>query len=195
MQSRDVGTASHSEIHGGRWARADNNAIPTWQLAPDKKSAYLILMNDPTLLQIDLTTPGEVVKAKSLGKMIDGKNPDSRCGLDVAPDGRVYAIVRVDNTTKFGQGYLHHILRFDPKAKKTEDLGVVRVANPDYFDWKAKGPDGKPQQWIHGFHTLPDGALTPMHAHMALVAAKDGSVYVTIIYPFTLLKIDPASLH
>jgi len=38
---------------------------------------------------------------------------------------------------------------------------------------------------------LPDGTLTPMHAHMALAMAKDGTLYATIIYPFTLLKIDP----
>jgi hypothetical protein len=180
------------EVGGKRWTRENSSAIPTWQLAPDKRSAYLILMNDPTLLQIDLMTGGETVTAKSFGKLIDGKNPDSRCGLDVAPDGRVYAVVRVDNATGFGKGYLHHVLRFDPATAKIQDLGVLRVANPDFFDWKAKGPDGKPLPWTHGFHTLPDGALTPMHAHMALVAARDGSIYVTIIYPFTLLKVDAA---
>jgi hypothetical protein len=178
------------EINGDRWTRPNNSAIPTWQLAPDHKSAFLILMNDPTLLQIPLVGGQGTVAARSFGKMIDGKHPDSRCGLDVAPDGRVYAIVRVDNDTGFGNGYLHHILRFDPKTQAHEDLGVLRVSNPDYFDWNTKGPDGKKLPWTHGFHRLPDDALTPLHAHMSLVVARDNTVYVTIIYPFTLLRID-----
>lgn len=178
------------EVEKQRWTRPNKNAIPTWQLAPDHKSAYLILMNDPTLLQIPLAGGEGAAAATRLGKMIDGKHPDSRCGLDVATDGRVYAIVRVDNDTGFGKGYLHHILRFDPKTQKHEDLGVLRVTNPDYFDWDAKGPDGKKLPWTHGFHRLPDSTLTPLHAHMSLVAARDGTIYVTIIYPFTLLRIE-----
>ncbi|HEX8911219.1 MAG TPA: hypothetical protein VF796_02585, partial [Humisphaera sp.] len=176
-------TTAPVEVDGKRWARANNSAIPTWQLAPDKRSAYLILMNDPTLLRIPLDGAEGKVVAKGLGLMIEGKHPDSRCGLDVGPDGRVYAVVRVDNDSGFGKGYLHHVVRFDPATAKHEDLGVLRVKNPDFFDFEAKGPDGKKQPWTHGFHTLPDGALTPLHAHMALVAARDGSVYVTIIYP------------
>jgi hypothetical protein len=42
----------------------------------------------------------------------------------------------------------------------------------------------------HGYHTLPDGTLTPLHVIMALIAARDGSLYATTIYPFTLLKVE-----
>jgi hypothetical protein len=66
-----------------------------------------------------------------------------------------------------------------------DDLGVLAVKNPDYYDFAAKKP------WSGGFHRLPDSTLTPLHAHMALLVAKDGSVYVTVLAPFTLLKIDP----
>ena len=66
------------------------------------------------------------------------------------------------------------------------------VKNPDFFDFKgpqAKNPDGslRPR---HGYHTLPDGTLTPLHVVMAMVVARDGTVYATTIYPFTLLKIE-----
>ena len=176
-------------INGQRWTRADNNAIPTWQLAPDGRHAWLILMNDPTLLRIDLHSSGENAIAESHGKMLDGKNPDSRCALTFHPDGKVYALIRVDNTTGFGTGYLHHLVRYDPAVQRHEDLGVLKVSNPDYFDW-SPGPDGKNKPWTHGFHRLPDGTLTPLHAHMALLAARDGTLYSTILYPFTLLKID-----
>ena len=42
----------------------------------------------------------------------------------------------------------------------------------------------------HGFHTLPDGTLTPLHVIMALIVARDGTIYATTIYPFTLLKVE-----
>lgn len=177
------------ELDGKPFARLDSNAIPTWVLAPDGRRAYLILMNDPTLVEIDLIADGPVARATARGRMVEGKHPDSRCALSVAPDGRVYALVRVDNDTGFGAGYLHHLARYDPATKSVEDLGVLKVTNPDYFDF-GPGPDGKKPHHSHGFHTLPDGTLTPLHAHMALVVARDNTVYVTIIYPFTLLRID-----
>ena len=151
-------------------------------------------MNDPTLLEIPLDPKAPVVQATSHGKMIEGKNPDSRCALSIAPDGRVYAVVRIDNETGFGTGYLHHLLRFDPKTRRTEDLGILAVRNPDFFDF-GPGPDGKAKPWTHGYHRLPDGTLTPLHCHMALLAARDSTLYVTIIYPFTLLRVPAAALR
>lgn len=172
-----------------RWLRANPNAIPTWQLDSDGRHAWLILMNDPTLLRIDLHSAGNNVVAEDRGLMLEGKNPDSRGALTIHPDGKIYALVRIDNTTGFGSGYLHHLVRYDPKTNRHEDLGVLKVRNPEYFDWSPL-PDGKPKPWTHGFHKLPDGALTPLHVHMALLAARDGTIYATILYPFTLLKID-----
>lgn len=176
------------EVGGQRWTRANQSSIPTWVLTPDGKRAYLILMNDPTLLEIDLSAEGEVVKATSHGKLTEGKNPDSRCALTVGPDGVVCALVRVDNETGFGTGYLHHLLRFDPATGTKEDMGVLKVKNPDFFAWKT--PDGKEAPYSHGFHRLPDDTLTPMHAHMSLLAASDGTIWATIIYPFALLKVE-----
>ncbi len=174
---------------GKPWTRADANSIPTWQLDPDGRHAWLILMTDPTLLRLDLHSPGDSITAEDRGKMIEGKNPDSRCALTLHPDGKIYALIRTDNESGFGTGYFHHLVRYDPAADKHEDLGVLKVSNPDYFDW-SPGPDGKPKHHSHGFHRLPDGTLTPLHAHMALMAARDGAIYATIIYPFTLLKVD-----
>jgi hypothetical protein len=69
-------------------------------------------------------------------------------------------------------------------------LGVLAVKNPDYFDFRPRS-DGNPPPFSHGFHKLPDGTLTPLEHHMALVVGRDDTVYVTIIYPFTLLRIGP----
>ena len=171
-------------IGGKPWQRADANAIPTWVLDRDGRHAWAVLMNDPTLLRIDL----ESGKAEDRGRMTDGRNPDSRCALTLHPDGRIYALVRTDNDSGFGTGYLHHLLRYDPAAQKHENLGVLKVSNPDYFDW-SPAADGKAKPWTHGFHRLPDGTLTPLHSHLALIATRDGTLYATVIYPFTLLKI------
>ena len=177
------------EVGGQRWTRANGNSIPTWVPTADGRRAYLILMNDPTLLEIDLAPGGDVVKATSHGKLIEGKNPDSRCALALSPaDGGVYACVRVDNETGFGTGYLHHLVRFDPKTGAKEDLGVLAVKNPDFFAFKT--PDGKDAPYSNGFHRLPDGTLTPLHVHMALIVTRDGTVWVTTLGPFTLLKVE-----
>jgi hypothetical protein len=169
-------------VGGEVWTRPNNNSIPTWQLAADGRTAYLLLMNDARLLRLDLREPG---KATRLGTMVAGLHPDSRSALTIAPDGRVWALIRVDNQTGFGSGYLHHLAVYDPASGRIEDRGVLAVKNPDFYDFAAKKPHS------HGFHRLPDGTLTPMHAHMALLSARDGSIYATIIYPFTLLRVLP----
>jgi hypothetical protein len=166
---------------------------PDWRLAADGRTAYLQLLNDLRLFRIDLGGPaGTPVQARSLGNRIEGKHPDSRGSISIGPDGRVYSAVRIDNETGFGTGYLHHLVRYDPRTHQMADLGVIAVKNPNFFDFKgpqAKNPDGslRPR---HGFHTLPDGTLTPLHVIMALIVARDGTIYATTIYPFTLLRIE-----
>jgi hypothetical protein len=165
---------------------------PDWRLARDGKTAYLQLLNDLRMFRVDLSgEAGNPVVAESLGNRIDGKAPDSRGSISIGPDGKVYSSIRINNETGFGKGYLHHLVRYDPAAKTMSDLGVYTVDNPDFFDFKgpqAKNANGslRPR---HGFHTLPDGTLTPLHVIMAMIVAQDGTVYATTIYPFTLLRI------
>jgi hypothetical protein len=175
-------------LDGERWDGSTRGGIPFWQVARDGRTAYLILMSDPTLLQIDLLAEGEAVQSESHGKLIEGDDPDSRCAISFGPDGKLYAVVRVNNDTGFGGGMLHHLLRFDPDTGATEGLGVLAVKNPDFFDF---GPDadGNRPPGSHGYHTLPDGTLTPLHNHLALTVAADGTVVVTILHPFTLLRV------
>ncbi|MCM8814972.1 MAG: hypothetical protein NC931_03205, partial [Candidatus Omnitrophica bacterium] len=81
-------------------------AIPCWALAQDKKSAYMTMISFPDLYKIDLSSTGNAVKAKNLGRMIKGKNPDSRSSLCLHPDGNVYCLWMINNETGFGSGYL-----------------------------------------------------------------------------------------
>ncbi len=188
----DKVTVREIQLDGVRWKRANTSAIPTWHLAADGRTAYLILMNHPDLLAFDLIPQRvgdrEIIRARNLGPMLAGKGFDSRASLSIAPDGRVYTIIRVDNQTGYGSGYLHHLTRYDPKTNRMEDLGVFAVKNPDFFDFGPRA-DGKRPPWSHGFHTLPDKTMTPLHGHQGLIVARDGTIYALILYPFTLLKI------
>lgn len=171
--------------------KADDRLGPAcWALTGDGKAAYLVRMSDSRLFRLDLAADGPKVPVADLGRLIEGKGFDSRGSLIVGHDGKVYALYRVDNDTKFGTGYLHHLVSYDPAARKPRDHGVLAVRNPDFFDF-GPGKDGKPKPWSHGYHRLPDKTLTPLHHHMALTMAQDGTLYATVIAPFTLLKIDP----
>jgi len=166
---------------------------PDWRITPDGKTAYLQLLNDLRMFRVDLTgAAGRPVVATDLGNRLEGVHPDSRGSISIGPDGRVYSALRVDNKTGFGGGYLHHLIQHDPKTRSMNDLGVFAVTNPDFFDFKGvqvKNPDGslRPR---HGYHTLPDGTLTPLHVIMGLIVAHDGTVYATTIYPYSLLKVE-----
>ena len=176
------------EIGGKPFVRENGSSIPTWNLAADGRTAWLILMNNASLISIDLASRGKKVKGANHGLMLEGKRPDSRSALTIAPDGKIYTLISVQNTTGFGKGKLHHLCQYDSKKRRHEDLGVLAVKNPDFFDFNPA--NGKKPPWSHGYHTLPDGTMTPLHNHMALVATRDNTLYATIIYPFTLLKID-----
>lgn len=166
---------------------------PDWRITPDGRTAYLQMLDDLRMFRVDLSGPtGQPVVATNLGDRIQGAHPDSRGSICLGPDGRVYSAVRIDNTTKFGTGYLHHLVRHDPKKRSMENLGVFAVRNPGFFNFtgpQAKNPDGslRPR---HGYHTLPDNTLTPLHVIMAMIVARNGTIYATTIYPYTLLKVE-----
>ncbi len=171
-----------------------NRVHPDWRITPDGKTAYLQVLNDLRMFRVDLSgKEGKAVVATSLGDRLAGVHPDSRGSIALGPDGRVYSALRVDNKTGFGAGYLHHLIRHDPKKKSAmEDLGVFTVSNPGFFDFKgpqATNPDGSARP-RHGYHTLPDGTLTPLHVIMGMIVARDGTIYATTIYPYSLLKVE-----
>jgi hypothetical protein len=166
--------------------------IPSWHIADDGKSAYLIRMTHPDLFRLDLTGAiDKPVTAANVGRFLPVEQSDCRSSLGVGPDGRVYAAIAETNKTGYGSAaQLDHVVRYDPQAKSFEDLGVLTVKNPDFFDF-SPGPDGKPKPWTHGYAKLPDGTLMPQYQPMGSIVAKDGSVYVLILYPYTVLKVDP----
>ncbi|MBA3686518.1 MAG: hypothetical protein H0W72_14950 [Planctomycetes bacterium] len=175
---------------GAAFPQPGGSAIATWNLAADGTTAYLVFMNDPTLWRLELLPRADEVRATACGRLLAATGTDSRCAVSIAADGRVYVVVREDNHSGFGTGYLHHLCRYTPASAAIEDLGVLAVKNPLFFDF-APHPDGSVKPWSHGYHRLPDGTLTLLHHHLAMIVARDGTIYVTILYPFTLLRIAP----
>jgi hypothetical protein len=70
---------------------------------------------------------------------------------------------------------------------------VLAVKNLAYYAFET-GPDGKLPGHMRGFHTLPDGTLVSTNG-FGLDAAADGTLYVTVLYPFTLLRIEARELQ
>ena len=83
---------------------------------------------------------------------------------------------------------LLHLVSWTPGAKVPRDHGVVGIANPDYT--RFADTDGTPLPWHHTVRKAKDGTPTPW-APMGVCAARDGSVYVETIAPFTLLRYTP----
>ncbi len=178
---------------------------PTWQIMPDGKTAYLLLMTRPNLYRVDLSqmNPGKDkpepgagrLVVEDLGPMIKGEGFDSRSSMTIGPDGNIYILAKQNNKTGFGKGqFLHHLVRYNVKANAFDDLGVLAVKNPDFYGLPLPSPKdpvtGKTVPFTHGYHLLPDNVLTPLHAHMGLIAAHDGTLYATILCPYSLLKIE-----
>ena len=181
-------------MDGKKWDSKKLASIPVWQLTPDRKGAYAVFVQpDSQLRHFDFGGNGKV-KVRTLAKMLEGKSFDHRSSLTVAPDGRVYALFATENATGFGDFGLHHLTRYDPKLKKAEDLGVLAVKNPDFYDFSPeKQRPGASAYTFNGFKKLPDNTLVPTTVHQGLIAAKDGTMYALILYPYTLLKIEGAT--
>ncbi len=157
-----------------------------WDVTPDRKTFFAVAMSGNQLYAYDLTGEGSVIAGRSLGKLLaDALNTDCRA-MCVGPDGQVWAAV----TAKFpGSGdAVLHLVSYKPTDAAPHDHGAIAIANPKYTDFA--DAEGKPLPFHHGVRTLADGTATPLYP-MGVCAARDGTVYVTVIYPYTLLAMRP----
>ena len=171
---------------------------PDWRVTSDGATAYLQYRNDPRIFRIDLTGDvGQPVIATPLGHRLEGQSLDSRAGISIAPDGQVYTVTGRKNMTGFGEHYLHHLGRYDPTSGVMYDLGVLAIKNPDFYyenprDEPTHIATGTPENpSYYGYETLPDGTLTVRRNCLMTIVADDGTIYVTVLYPYTLLRIEP----
>lgn len=188
-------------IVDGRTLRVDDREgwIPSWCLTDGGKTAYLTRMSLPELIKLDLG--GDIdkpVKGTVVGKLTSQPGSTSLSALGAGADGKIYAAIAHQNKGQWGPGaQLTHLSRFDPDAGTMLDLGIIVIRNKDYFDFSERlGPDGKEARppWSHGYATLPDGNLAPQYHPQGAITARDGSVYLLHLYPYTLARVDASQI-
>src|SRR5262249_28936350 len=107
----------------------------------------------------------------------------------VGSDGLVWAAVTEQGRP---EGALLHLVSYRPGTAAPRDHGPIGIANPDYTPLTDAA--GKPLPWHHTLRKAKDGTLTPWQP-MGVCAARDGTVYVMTIAPFTLLQFRPEQLR
>lgn len=170
-------------------AISKGHAILNWEVSPDRKTLYAVEMTTNQLFAFDLTATGSSIPGRQLGVLLpEAKKTDCRA-MCVGPDGTVWAAV-----TEHGppEGAVLHLVSHKPGAPAPRDHGVVGIANPNFTPFVGK--DGKPMPWHHALRKAKDGTLSPW-VPMGVCAARDGSVYIETIAPFTLIKFSPELLR
>ena len=145
-----------------RYILAPNVTHPDWRLAADGTTAYMQTLNDARLVMIDLGGAfNEPAKGTSLGDRLQGKSPDSRGSISIAPDGLVYSAIGVDNTPGFAPCLLH-VVRYDsasnkmrrPRGPGDQEPGFLRLRNPAQKPRRQRPPEPR----------LPDAPRRNAHA-------------------------------
>ncbi len=165
-----------------------DGAILNWETSPDRKILYAVEMSTNQLFAFDLTAKGKTFPGRSLGQLLPkAKRTDCRA-LCVGKDGTVWMAVTARGKSP---GPVFHLVSYHPGESKPRDLGPVGIANPDFTPFT--DADGKKLPWHHTIRKEKDGTLHPWQP-LGICAARDGTVYVTTLAPFTLLKFHPKNL-
>lgn len=131
--------------------------LPTWVGADDNKTAFFMMLSDPMLYEIDISSLEPQIPVVARGKMIDTNDlTASLAALRIGPDGKVYNLINDNIETG-----VYHLTRFDRQSNQVEDLGIVHVDMPK----KRGGADLNNQ---------------------GMTICRDGTVYATFIKPFEL---------
>jgi sugar lactone lactonase YvrE len=152
-----------------------------WDIAPDRKTLYAVAMSGNQMYSYDLTAQGKILPGRRLGPLVAGAEATDCRALCVGPDGTVWAGVAA---TFPKSGQLLHVVRYRPGDAAPTDLGPIALGNPDYTTFTDTAGKEKPHH--HGVYRLEDGTLVPRYVIMGICAGSDGTVYVTMLYPFTV---------
>lgn len=164
---------------GSFLAEAEGHPI-NWDITPDGKTLYAVAMSGNQLYSYDLTQTGPTLAGKSHGKLLAAAQGNTDCrAMCVGPRGTVFAVVLGSN--------FQHLVRYRAGEKAPENLGRLAIRNPDYTEFV--DVNKKPLPWHQGLRKEPDGTQVPLY-HMGVCEGHDGLVYVTYIYPYSVMQID-----
>ncbi|MCA9213092.1 MAG: hypothetical protein KDB27_08510 [Planctomycetales bacterium] len=154
----------------------DEHSHPiNWDITADRKTLYSVPMSFNGLFSYDLTKEGSTLDGKFLGPLVSGaKDTDCRA-MCVGPDGTVWAGVMA---TFEGLSQVPYLISYTPGDDGPVNHGPIAISNPDYTSFEG------PQK--HGVHRPFDEKLIPRYVIMGICAARDRTVYITTLYPFTV---------
>lgn len=152
-----------------------------WDVSPDRRVLYSVAMSGNQLYAYDLTANGQTLAGKSLGALVATAQKTDCRAMCVAADGTVWAGVAA---TFEGRGQFLHVVSYRPGDAAPVDHGPVAIGNPDYATFTDDA--GKTRKHHHGVYRLKDGTLLPRYVVMGICAARDGTIYLTTLYPFTV---------
>lgn len=169
---------------------ADAGGHPlNWDISPDGKTLYCVPMSDNRLYAYDLTVTGDTIPGRTVGTLIPGaKSTDCRA-FCVGPTGQAWAAIT--EATPMGIQLLH-LVSYRPGDRAPRDHGPVSIRNPDYTELTDKA--GKPLPFHGGLFKTPEGITTTRYVILGVCQAKEGSVYVLALHPYTVLQISPDAL-
>lgn len=156
-----------------------------WDISPDRKTLYAVPMNGNQLYAYNLADTGTPLRGRSLGKLIQGATKTDCRAMCVGPKGSVWMGVAA---TTPDRRTLLHLVSYRPGDKAPRGHGPIAIRNPDYTELTDKS--GKPLPWHHGVTTTSGGTRIPRYHIMGICRARNGRVYLTTLYPFTLHEID-----
>ena len=164
---------------------ADEHSHPiNWDISPDRATLWAVAMSGNQLYSYDLKATGDTLPGKRHGPLIAGAKATDCRAMCVGPDGRVWIGVAATFESVERRGQRLHVVSYEPGAAACVDHGPIAVKNPDFTTFT--GDDGKPLPWHHGYEKREDGTLVPRYTIMGICAARDGTVYLTTLAPFTL---------
>jgi hypothetical protein len=170
---------------------ADPDGHPiNWDISPDGQTLYSLPMSTNQLYAYDLARPGTGIKGRSLGTLIPGaKSTDCRA-MCVGPTGVVWAAVTEAHPVI---GSLLHLVRYRPGDIAPHDCGPVSIQNPEYAP--VTDAAGKPLPAHAGLIKLADGTTTTRYVILGVCQAKEGSVFILALQPYTVLQVAPDRLR
>lgn len=171
-----------------RLALTPNPDPINWDISPDGKTLYAEPMSGNGMYAYDLTAEGNTLVGRSLGEVIPGAVGIDCRAMCVGPSGTAWSAA----TEKADGIQLLHLVRHRPGDPHPVDLGTVAIRNPEFTEFTDK--EGKPLPFHAGFVKLKDGATTTQYVIMGVCEAKDGSVYILALHPFSVLKISAEEL-
>jgi hypothetical protein len=152
-----------------------------WEVSPDRKTLYAVAMSGNQLYAYDLTGRNDKLAGRSLGPLIPTAEQTDCRALCVAENGTVWAGVAA---TFKDRGQFLHVVSYRPGDPAPVDHGPIAIGNPDYTRWT--DDQGEALPYHHGVYRLEDGTALPRYVIMGICAARDGTVYLTTLYPFTV---------